>query len=195
MPARIVTGLMLGLALSLAPLMTETAQAQENPKVAMETSMGEIVVELFHEDAPVSVRNFLEYVDEGFYDGTIFHRVIDGFVVQGGGYRENGRRKDNDRDPIDNEADNGISNIRGTLALARTSDPHSATSQFFINLVDNSGSLDHKGKNRPEEWGYAVFGLVVEGLDVVDSIARVETGSRDKPVENVVLTKAYRVED
>ncbi len=194
MHARIVTGLMLGLALSLSPLMTESAQAQENPKVAMETSMGEIVVELFREDAPVSVQNFLEYVDEGFYDGTIFHRVINGFVVQGGGFRENGRRKDNDRDAIENEADNGISNIRGTLALARTSDPHSATSQFFINLVDNSGSLDHKGKNRPEEWGYAVFGLVVEGLDVVDRIAGVETGRGDKPVENVVLTKAYRVE-
>lgn len=194
MPAKIVTGLMLGLALSLAPLMSDSAQAQENPKVAMETSKGEIVVELFEKDAPVSVGNFLEYVDEGYYDGTIFHRVIDGFVVQGGGYRENGRRKDSDRDAIENEADNGISNIRGTLALARTSDPHSATSQFFINLVDNSGSLDHKGKNKPEEWGYAVFGLVVEGLDVVDAIAGVETGGRDKPVENVVLTKAYRVE-
>ena len=135
--------------------------------------------------APVSVENFLGYVESGFFDGTVFHRVIPGFMIQGGGYTADGRKKPT-REPIRNEADNGLENLRGTVAMARTNDPHSATAQFFINTVDN-GHLDHRGKNAAG-WGYAVFGKVVAGLDVVDAIAAVETRG-SAPAEPVVITK------
>jgi len=170
----------------------------ENPKVVLETTMGRIVLELYPDKAPKTVANFLTYVDEGFYDGTIFHRVIPGFVLQGGGYTADFRQKPT-RPPIPNEADNGLSNLRGTIAMARTADPHSATSQFFINLVDNK-RLDHTGKGDSQAWGYAVFGKVVEGMDVVDKIARVRTGPRgpfpsDCPLETVLIRRAKRMTD
>ena len=157
--------------------------------VKFETSKGDIVIELNDEEAPLSAKNFLQYVDSGFYDGTIFHRVIPGFVVQGGGL-ESGLRRKQTEEPIQNEADNGLKNGRGTLSMARTSDPHSATSQFFINLADNA-FLDHTAKSG-QGWGYAVFGRVVEGMEVVDAIAGEPTGNGDVPVDEIVLTKATR---
>lgn len=162
-----------------------------NPRVAFETSKGRIVVELFADKAPRSVENFLAYVHSGHYDGTVFHRVIPGFMIQGGGFTPDMSQKPT-RAPIQNEADNGLSNRRGTLSMARTGEPHSASSQFYVNLVDNSG-LDHRDKS-PQGWGYAVFGQVVEGMDVVDAIAGVRTGTRsfhqNVPVEPVVVQKA-----
>jgi len=149
------------------------------------------VVELDPVKAPLSTANFLKYVAAGHYDGTIFHRVIADFVVQGGGFTPDMKQKPT-APPIVNEADNGLSNRRGTVAMARTPDPHSASSQFFINLADND-FLDHTAKT-PRGWGYAVFGRVIEGMDVVDAIAQVETSShgphRDVPVKPVVLKKA-----
>lgn len=163
-----------------------------NPRVALETNKGKIVLELDAAKAPKSVANFLEYVKSGHYDGTIFHRVIAGFMAQGGGFDAQMQQKGT-RAPIENEADNGLKNKRGTVAMARTGDPHSATSQFFINLVDNA-FLDHKAKN-PQGWGYTVFGKVVEGMDVVDAIAKIKTGAKgpfatDVPTEGVQITKA-----
>jgi cyclophilin family peptidyl-prolyl cis-trans isomerase len=162
-----------------------------NPRVLMKTSMGDIVIELFPKEAPKTVENFLQYVRDGFYDGTIFHRVIPGFVIQGGGFTAEMQRKET-RPPIVNEADNGLRNLRGTLSMARTREINSATSQFFINLVDNR-ALDHRD-NTPAGFGYAVFGKVVKGMDVVDAIAKVEThtvGPYDNvPVEPVVIEKA-----
>ena len=162
-----------------------------NSRVQFETSLGSLVIELFEDSCPVTTANFLDYVRSGFYDGTIFHRVIPGFVVQGGGMLPGMVEKDNG-EPIRNEATNGLRNLRGTLSMARTSDPHSATSQFFINLVDNAG-LDHKSPVG-SGWGYAVFGKIVEGMDVVDAIAKVPTGMRpphgDVPKEDVVVLKA-----
>ena len=143
-----------------------------NPQVRLRTSMGEIVVELYAKEAPISVANFLEYVNGKFYDGTIFHRVIPGFMVQCGGMDKDMNEKDNKRAPIKNEADNGLKNLRGTLAMARTMEVDSATSQFFINLKDNE-FLDHGFR----DFGYAVFGKVVSGMEVVDKIAQVPTGS------------------
>ncbi len=171
-----------------------------NPMVRMETSAGPITVELYEDKAPVTVSNFLKYVDGGFYDGTLFHRVIQGFMIQGGGFDKDGQRKATQA-PIQNEADNGLSNRRGTLAMARTGDPHSATAQFFINLVDNR-NLDFTGKNQ-RGWGYAVFGKVTDGMNVVDSIARERTTSqrlsgmmaRDVPANPVLILKAYRLTD
>jgi cyclophilin family peptidyl-prolyl cis-trans isomerase len=161
------------------------------PRVALETSKGRIVLELDAEHAPKSVENFLAYVRAGHYDGTVFHRVIPGFMIQGGGFTPDMTQKPT-RPPIANEADNGLKNRRGTLAMARTSDPDSATAQFFINLVDNT-PLDFRSKD-VRGWGYAVFGKVVEGMDVVDAIAQVQTGRRgpydDVPVEPVVIQKA-----
>jgi peptidyl-prolyl cis-trans isomerase B (cyclophilin B) len=169
----------------------EFFMAEQNPKVIMETSKGAITVELFADKAPISARNFLSYVKEGYYDGLIFHRVIKGFMVQGGGLDENLQPKKT-KFAIKNEAANGLKNLRGTLAMARTAVVDSATSQFFINVVDNS-FLDYKGK-RPEDFGYAVFGQVVEGMDVVDAIREVKTGNRgghaDVPVEAVFITSA-----
>jgi peptidyl-prolyl cis-trans isomerase B (cyclophilin B) len=162
-----------------------------NPTVALDTSHGRIVLELYPDKAPKTVENFLQYVKSGFYDGTIFHRVIPDFMIQGGGFASDMRQKPT-RTPIQNEADNRVLNQRGTIAMARTGDPHSATAQFFINLKDN-GFLDHTGKN-PQGWGYTAFGKVVEGMDVVDKIAKVRTASKggheNVPSEPVVIEKA-----
>lgn len=161
-----------------------------NPRVLISTSSGDITLELDEGKAPVTTENFLSYVNAGFFDGTIFHRVIPGFMIQGGGFTADMRQKPAAR-PIVNEADNGLKNDRGTVAMARTSDPHSASSQFFINLVDND-FLNHKAKTGPG-WGYAVFGAVIEGMEVVDAIARVATGTHgphsDVPREPVVMER------
>jgi peptidyl-prolyl cis-trans isomerase A (cyclophilin A) len=158
--------------------------------VILSTSQGDIKVELDSEKAPITVENFLAYLDDGFFQGTIFHRVIPGFMIQGGGFDQEMVRKDA-RGPIKNEADNGLSNQRGTLAMARTSDIDSATSQFFINLKDND-FLDHGTR----DFGYAVFGRVVDGMGVVDKIAATPTtsrkGQRDVPVEPIVIHSARR---
>ncbi len=162
-----------------------------NPRVALQTSKGRIVIELYADKAPKTTKNFLDYVKAGFYNGTIFHRVIPGFMVQGGGFTPDMTEKTT-RPPIPNEADNMVQNQRGTLAMARTSDPDSASAQFFINLVNN-GSLNHTAKT-PQGWGYAVFGEVVEGMDVVDAIAQVPTTTKgpygDVPTQPIVLQKA-----
>jgi peptidyl-prolyl cis-trans isomerase B (cyclophilin B) len=162
-----------------------------HPRVALDTSKGRIVIELYADKAPKTVANFLEYVHAGFYNGVIFHRVIPGFMVQGGGFTPDMQQKPT-RKTIVNEADNGLKNERGTLAMARTSDPNSASAQFFINVADN-GPLDFRSKT-PQGWGYAVFGKVVEGMDVVDAIVAVKTTRKgpydDVPVEPVVIKKA-----
>ncbi|EXC91116.1 peptidyl-prolyl cis-trans isomerase cyp18 [Acinetobacter baumannii 1051830] len=158
------------------------------PQVELNTNKGRIVLELNTEKAPKTAANFLEYVRDGFYDGVIFHRVIDGFMIQGGGFDENFKEKAT-RDAIENEADNGLSNDVGTIAMARTQAPHSASAQFFINVKNNS-FLNHTSKTA-QGWGYAVFGKVVEGMDVVEAIKGVRTGNRgyhaDVPLENVVI--------
>jgi peptidyl-prolyl cis-trans isomerase A (cyclophilin A) len=181
-------------ALGLLALAVPAAGQGSNPRVALDTSMGQIVVELDPAKAPKSVENFLAYVESGFFDGTIFHRVIPGFMIQGGGFTADMDRKPT-RAPIENEASNGLSNGRGTLAMARTSDPNSATAQFFINTVDNARNLDPA----PGSAGYAVFGKVVEGMDVVDQISGVRTTRKsmmaDVPVEPVVIEKASVVGD
>ncbi|UYF98456.1 MULTISPECIES: peptidylprolyl isomerase [unclassified Halomonas] len=160
--------------------------------IVLQTSMGDITVALNHDKAPNTAANFEQYVRDGFYDGTLFHRVIDGFMVQGGGFDTNFEQKPT-RDPIENEADNGLENTIGTLAMARTQDPHSASSQFFINVGNNS-FLNHSGKNL-QGWGYAVFGEVVDGMDVVNAIKGVSTTRRgmhaDVPAEDVVIERAY----
>ena len=165
------------------------------PYVELETTMGNIVIELNQEKAPNTVANFLEYVKSGHYDGTIFHRVIDGFMIQGGGMDANMTEKSTNA-PIQNEADNGLRNEVGTIAMARTSDPHSATAQFFINVKDNS-FLNFSGKN-PQGWGYAVFGKVTEGMDIVNKIKGVPTGKygfhADVPTTPVVITHAKVIE-
>ncbi|WP_246129373.1 peptidylprolyl isomerase [Verticiella sediminum] len=162
-----------------------------NPRVKLVTSQGDIVIELDAEKAPNTTENFVQYVKDGFYDGTVFHRVIGNFMVQGGGF-EPGMKQKETRPPIDNEAANGLKNNRYTVAMARTNDPHSATAQFFINVADND-FLNFTAPN-PRGWGYAVFGKVVEGTDTVEKIKGVKTGSRgfhqDVPVEDVVITKA-----
>ncbi len=158
----------------------------ENKKIEINTSMGKIVAELDFEKAPITAKNFAAYVSDGFFDGTIFHRVIPGFMIQGGGMKPDMREKSN-KAPIKLESNNGLKNNRGTLAMARTNVPDSATSQFFINLADNA-FLNYSGAGNP---GYAVFGKVVEGLDVVDAIAKVKTGNRghhgDVPLETVLI--------
>ena len=154
------------------------------------TNHGNIDIELDFDKAPVTAQNFQQYAEDGFYNGTIFHRVIPGFMIQGGGMASGMKEKDT-REPITNEADNGLKNARGTIAMARTSDPHSASAQFFINLVDNH-FLNHTSKTNAG-WGYAVFGQVVAGMDIVDKIATVKTGRsgmhRDVPLEEVVIEK------
>jgi cyclophilin family peptidyl-prolyl cis-trans isomerase len=163
--------------------------------VRFETSLGNFTIELFEKEAPLSTENFLRYVDDKHFDGTIFHRVIPGFMIQGGGMEPGMGQKDT-REPIKNEAKNGLKNLRGTLSMARTNEINSATSQFFVNLKDND-FLDHKPGNN-STYGYAVFGKVTEGMDVVDKIAKVKTGSRrghqDVPLEDVVVTAAVRTE-
>ena len=159
--------------------------------ILIETSKGNITAELDAAAAPKTVANILAYVEEGFYAGTIFHRVIPGFMVQGGGMTADMREKADKRPPVENEADNGLKNDRGTLAMARTNDPHSASSQFFIN-VNNNDFLNFRSKT-PQGWGYAVFGKVTEGMDVLDAIVAVKTGNsgfhQDVPVDPVIINK------
>ena len=164
-----------------------------NPMVELKTSQGDIVVEVFADKAPKSADNFIQYVKDGFYNGTVFHRVIDGFMVQGGGFDADMKQKST-RAPIENEARNGLRNDVGTLAMARTADPHSASSQFFINLVANT-ALDYPSR---DGWGYAVFGKVVKGLEVVETIAKQPTANRgfhqNVPVEAVIVNSARVLE-
>ncbi|GHC26244.1 peptidylprolyl isomerase [Aidingimonas halophila] len=161
--------------------------------IVLETSFGDIIVELHHDKAPQTAANFERYVADGHYDDTLFHRVIDGFMIQGGGFDTRFEQKPT-RAPIDNEADNGLSNHRGSLAMARTQDPHSASAQFFINVADND-FLDHRDKSI-QGWGYCVFANVVSGMDVVDKIRAVPTTRRgmhaDVPAEDVLIRRAYR---
>ena len=176
--------------LVLASIGVATANSGDKVMVEMHTSKGLITLELDAEKAPVTVANFIEYVNSGHFDGTIFHRVIPGFVIQGGGL-ESGMKEKPTQAPIENEADNGLKNVTGSICMARTNDPHSATSQFFINLKDNQ-FLDHTEKS-PQGWGYAVFGQVTGGMDVVEAIAAVQTGNagfhQDVPVEDIVVEK------
>ena len=176
------------LLLSLSAALSASLALAET-RVKMETNMGDILLALDEEKAPETVRNFVQYAEDGFYDGTIFHRVIDGFMIQGGGFTESYERKPT-RAPIQNEADNGLKNTRGSIAMARTNDPHSATAQFFINVKDNH-FLDYPGQ---DGWGYAVFGEVAEGMDIVDEIRQVDTGPggpfpKDAPQTPVVINK------
>jgi cyclophilin family peptidyl-prolyl cis-trans isomerase len=171
--------------------------AETTPIVNLKTNVGTIVIELNAEKAPETVANFLDYVNEGFYDGTIFHRVISSFMIQGGGFTQDFKQKKT-RDPVKNEADNGLKNMRGTIAMARTSDPHSATAQFFINVVNNS-FLDHTATT-PSGWGYAVFGKVIKGMDVVDKIRKIETGRggsfwRDFPQKLILIEEVSVVKE
>jgi len=163
--------------------------------VELHTNHGVIKLELNAEKAPKTVANFLNYVNSGHYNGTVFHRVIDGFMIQGGGF-EAGMKQKPTQAPIENEANNGLKNVRGSVAMARTNDPHSASAQFFINVADND-FLNHSSPT-PQGWGYAVFGKVVDGLDVVEKIKSVKTGSKgfhqDVPVDDVVIEKAVVVE-
>jgi peptidyl-prolyl cis-trans isomerase A (cyclophilin A) len=170
--------------------------AARNPVVLMETSLGNVKLELFAREAPISVKNFLDYVNSGFYDGTVYHRVIPNFMIQGGGFTTDLKEKQTNP-PIKNEADNGLKNRPGTLAMARTMVVNSATAQFFINVVDN-GSLNHRDKT-PQGYGYAVFGKVSEGMDVVNKIAAVKTGTqkgfRDVPETSVVIKSMKLIGD
>lgn len=188
------------LALAAGMLGASSCQAAENknPVVVMETSLGTVKIELNEDKAPVTVKNFLGYVDDKFYDGTVFHRVIPDFMVQGGGFDEDLKEKPT-KGKIRNEAGNGLKNVRGTLAMARTSDPDSASAQFYINLKDNDFLNREKAGDGV---GYAVFGKVIEGMDVVDKIADVETGvrnldgqpSKDVPVKNVIIKSIRRAD-
>ena len=175
---------------ALIALPSYSDQSGHKNMIKMTTSHGDIEIELYPEDAPITVKNFLEYIESGFFDGTIFHRVIPGFVLQGGGFTSDMNQKET-RAPITNEADNGLKNTVGALSMARTPNPDSATSQFFINLVDNA-FLDFSAKTQ-QGWGYAVFAKVTSGMDVVESIAGVVTGNvgghSDVPVEAVVIEK------
>jgi cyclophilin family peptidyl-prolyl cis-trans isomerase len=178
-------------AVLIGMILAGAVAAAPPPVVRLTTSAGTIDIELDAARAPRTVENFLAYVRAGFYDGTIFHRVIPGFMIQGGGFTP-GMREKPTRPPIPNEADNGLKNLTGTIAMARTPDPHSASAQFFINTVDNP-MLDHRGKN-PRDWGYAVFGRVVRGMDVVKKIERVATtnkaGHGDVPQQDVMIQRA-----
>lgn len=178
--------------LSCSVAWAETSQKTSNPRVVVETTLGEITLELYAEQAPLSVKNFLGYIKESHYNGTLFHRVIDGFMIQGGGFDEAWQQRPT-KAPVKNEANNGLKNLQGTLAMARTSEVDSATSQFFINLVDNP-SLDHGAQG----YGYAVFGRVVEGMKVVTAIAQTPTTSRypfqNVPAQAIVIKKVRIIE-
>ncbi len=168
--------------------LTGCSQNKEIKVITFETTLGPIVIELFEEEAPITSKNFLEYAESGFFNGTLFHRVIPGFVIQGGGM-ESGMVDKRGKDPIQNEANNGVKNLKWTLSMARTNEPHSASSQFFINLVNNS-SLDHT-EETIQGWGYAVFGEVVDGFETVEAIAGVATGNsgfhQDVPIEEISI--------
>jgi len=170
------------------------AQQKANPVIMMKTSAGDIAIELRPDKAPETVANFLWYVENKFYDGLIFHRVMSDFMIQGGGFNKDMLKKEG-RPAIKNEADNGLSNMRGTIAMARTGDPHSASSQFFINVKDNQG-LDFKSKANPAGWGYCVFGKVISGMDTVDKIRQVPVATKgmyeNVPVEPVVILNAHK---
>lgn len=189
-----ITALIISLLCLILPLSVpaggQTAEGDPDVTVRMTTSKGDIVLQLYPDKAPKTVENFLEYARAGFYDGTIFHRVIPGFMIQGGGFLPGMQEKET-RQPVQNEADNGLKNDEGTIAMARTPDPHSASSQFFINAKNND-FLNYKSQT-PQGWGYCVFGKVTEGLDVVHEIEKVSTGNRaghgDVPVEDVVIEK------
>ena len=187
---QILIGLIATFACSLSAFATA-----ENPIVKLETSEGDITVLLFADRSPKTVENFLSHVDERFYENTVFHRIIEGFMVQGGGFAPGMSQKDT-RAPIENEADNGVSNAVGTVAMARTPDPHSASAQFFINVADND-FLNHSAKTS-QGWGYAVFGKVTDGMDVVEKIKAVSTTSRgghqDVPADDVVIERAELID-
>ncbi len=180
----------LTLSISLLVATTTFADANGSHQVLLQTNLGSIKLQLDADKAPVTVANFENYVKKGFYDGTIFHRVIGNFMIQGGGFRPGLIEKESDA-PISNEADNGLSNVAGSVAMARTQDPHSATAQFFINVNDNS-ALDFQARTT-EGWGYAVFGRVIDGMDVVERIKNVKTTTkrwfRNVPVEDVIIEK------
>jgi peptidyl-prolyl cis-trans isomerase B (cyclophilin B) len=192
---RYFTGVLLAIGIGLLPATAFTLEVESNTKgtgmvtINMETSAGMIKLELDGNKAPASVENFVTYAKAGHYDGTVFHRVIPGFMIQGGGFDADMQQKTTNS-PVKNEADNGLKNDNGTIAMARTNDPHSATSQFFINVKDND-FLNYKSST-PQGWGYTVFGKVVDGMDVVRKIEQVKTdvrdGHRDVPVENVLIT-------
>ncbi len=180
------------LLISISAIALLSASAVAGTLVKLQTNLGDIVVELNDEKAPKTVANFLGYVNDGFYNGTIFHRVIDGFMIQGGGFTESLQKKGT-KAPIENEANNGLKNLKGTLAMARTDAPHSATAQFFINVVNNN-FLDYRSPS-PRDWGYAVFGKVVQGMDVVDKIRKIPTGPggpfpKDVPQAPVIIENA-----
>ena len=185
-----------GLMMILFSLLSVNVHAAQNPKVVLETSMGDITLELYPDKAPATVKNFLTYADEKFYDGTVFHRVISGFMIQGGGMTADMNEKPA-HSPILNEADNGLKNDRGTIAMARTNDPNSATAQFFINAKDNT-FLNFRSKTI-EGYGYCVFGKVTKGLDVVDAIEKTPTTTKgffqDVPAKPVIIKKAYRLKE
>lgn len=177
----------------------DTAMKQpevKGPRVLLETSMGNILLGFYPDEAPITVENFLAYVESGHYDGLVFHRVIPDFMIQVGGFEADLTMREGSREPIRNESDNGLHNVRGTVVMARTVAPHSASAQFFINHTDNA-FLDY-GAQGPNQWGYAVFGTVLEGMDVVDAIAAVETGTaagmQDVPVETVTVVSATIVQ-
>lgn len=169
-----------------ALLLASPVAAESANQVTIDTNHGTILIELYPDKAPATVANFLQYVADGFYNKTVFHRVIDGFMIQGGGFTSDLKRKITGA-PVKNEADNGLSNERGTVAMARTPDPHSATAQFFISSADNGDFLDH-GKTG-DGWGYTVFGRVIEGMDVVDAISKIETEARGPGMANVPVTE------
>ncbi len=181
----------LAVMLTSADAVLATKHKEGNTMIRITTALGTIDIELFNKQAPISADNFKRYVEDGHFDGLIFHRVIPGFMVQGGGMEPDMKER-NTRSPIENEADNGLKNEVGTLSMARTNDPHSATSQFFINVNDNA-FLDFKAKN-PQGWGYAVFGKVTEGMDVVMEIVAQPTGNKrhhqDVPLQDIVIEKA-----
>ena len=189
----LIIGLIL-LILGIFWLVLLLEKEKEIKVVTFETTMGPIVLELFEDDAPITTKNFLDYANSGFYDGTLFHRVIPGFVIQGGGL-ETGMKDKSGNPPIENEANNGQKNLKWSLSMARTSDPHSATSQFFINLENNS-SLDHTSET-PQGWGYAVFGEVIRGSEVVDAIGQSATqnfqGLQDVPVAPIIILEAKKL--
>ncbi len=182
------------LLLSVAALALGAATCQaadKNPVVVIDTSMGTIKVELYADKAPGTVKNFLAYVDDKHFDNTLFHRVIDGFMIQGGGMDAANKKEKPTKEPIKNESDNGVKNERGTIAMARTDEPNSATAQFFINHKDNDFLNKEKAKDKV---GYAVFGKVVDGMEVVDKIAKVETNARDMPTKDVVIKSIRRAD-